>query len=367
MPTAVRREQAQSVRQALDAGPATTRPGKTATLTKYQERAAPASTQRTWSGNAREPALTNLHKVYWPDEGYTKGDLIAYYREVSSFLLPYLRDRPEALNRHPNGILGKNFFQKDVSNQVLPDWVQTTTIASGSGVKHITYVLCQDEPTLLYLANLGCIELNPWNSRVGALDRPDYLIIDLDPVETPFVRVVEAAVAVHRTLDRAGAANICKTSGKRGLHVFVPLGGRYDTDLARRFADLVANLVQRLLPGFTSVLRSPALRQGRVYLDFLQNRRGQTLAAPYSVRPFPGATVSTPLKWQEVKKGLDPARFTIKTLPRRLAAVGDLWQPVLGPAWTWRIASSDCRWSPAGSTSRRACQPGLRTGARNGV
>jgi bifunctional non-homologous end joining protein LigD len=155
-------------------------------------------------------------------------------------------------------------------------------------------------------------------------------VIDLDPEAVPFARVVEAAVAVHRLLDRAGAENLCKTSGKRGLHVFVPLGARYDHDQARRFAEIVANLVHRQLPGSTSVVRRPALRQGRVYLDFLQNRRGQTLAAAYSVRPYPRATVSTPLRWAEVKPGLDPTRFTLATVRRRLDRVGDLWQPVLG-------------------------------------
>ncbi len=274
-----------------------------------------------------EPPLTHLDKVYWPKEGYTKGDLIAYYREISPVILPYLRDRPLSLHRHPNGIEGQSFFQKDVSKQPPPPEVKTVTVKHDSG--HIRYALCQDEYTLLYLANLGCIEMNPWNARVGSLENPDYLVIDLDPEAAPFARVVEAAIAVHRLLDRAGAHSVCKTSGKRGLHIFVPLAARYDHDQVRQFAEIVANLVHRQLPKATSVVRSPALRQGRVYLDFLQNRRGQTLAAPYSVRPYPGATVSTPLRWREVRKSLDPSRFTIRTLMRRLDQVGDLWRPVL--------------------------------------
>jgi bifunctional non-homologous end joining protein LigD len=289
----------------------------------------PSRAQR--AGVLPEPLLTNLDKVYWPREGYTKGDLIAYYRAVAPVLLPYLRDRPQSLHRHPNGIEGKSFFQKDVSRQPPPDWVETVTIPPESGAKAITYLLCQDAASLLYLANLGCIELNPWNSRVGTLDRPDYLVIDLDPVEVPFVRVVEAAVAVRKTLDRAGAESFCKTSGKRGLHVYVPLGTRYDSDQARQFAEIIATVVHQQLPESTSLVRSPASRQGRVYLDFLQNRRGQTLAAPYSVRPQPGATVSTPLRWRDVTRSLDPSRFTMKTLPGRLDQVGDLWAGVLGP------------------------------------
>jgi bifunctional non-homologous end joining protein LigD len=267
--------------------------------------------------------------VYWPDEGYTKGDLIAYYRELAPVILPYLRDRPQSLHRHPNGIAGPSFFQKDVAKQPPPTWVKTIAVPSGSGGKKVTYLVCQDERSLLYLANLGCIEINPWNSRVRSLERPDYLIIDLDPEAAPFARVIEAAKAVRKALDEAGAACLCKTSGKRGLHVFVPLGARYDYEQARQFAEIVARLVHKRLPRSTSVVRSPSERQGRVYLDYLQNARAQTLAAPYSVRPYPGATVSTPLHWREVRRGLDPSRFTLKTMPARLAKVGDLWRPVL--------------------------------------
>jgi bifunctional non-homologous end joining protein LigD len=276
------------------------------------------------------PVLTNLDKVYWPDEGYTKGDLIAYYRDVASVLVPYLRDRPQSLHRHPNGITGKSFFQKDVSRQPPPNWVKTVTLPSESGKDHITYLLCQDDASLLYMANLGCIELNPWHSRVGSLENPDYLVIDLDPENVPFQRVVEAANAVRKTLDKAGARSLCKTSGKRGLHVYVPLGARYTSDHARQFAEIIAKLVHQQLPQSTSLTRSPSLRQGRVYLDFLQNRRGQTVAAPYSVRPQPGAPVSTPLRWQEVRNRLDPSKFTIRAVGKRIDKLGDLWKPALG-------------------------------------
>jgi len=294
-----------------------------------------AATRRTRAPAGRtassEPALTNLGKVYWPDDGYTKGELIDYYRAIAPVILPYLRDRPMSLHRHPDGINAEGFFQKDVSRNPPPPWVETVPIRSESTGKTGRYVVCQDARTLLYLANLGCIEMNPWNSRVGALDNPDYLVLDLDPVDLPFANVVEAAIATRKLLDRAGAESLCKTSGKRGLHVFVPLGARYTDDEARRFAEVVAQLVHAELPATTSLVRDPKKRQRMVYLDYLQNRRGQTVVAPYSVRPKAGAPVSTPLSWREVGKRLDPARFTMKTMSQRLDRVGDLWQPVLGP------------------------------------
>ncbi|MFL5328477.1 MAG: DNA ligase D [Gemmataceae bacterium] len=278
-----------------------------------------------------DPPLTNLGKIYWPRDGYTKGDLINYYREIAPFILPYLNDRPQSQHRHPEGIDGDSFFQKDVSKRPPPAWVKTTVVPHKERAGSSHFIVCDDQRTLLYLANLGCIEINPWNSRVGLLDRPDYLVIDLDPEQIAFAKVVEAALAVRKVLDAARAECYCKTSGKTGLHVYVPLGAKYPEDLATRFAEVVANIVNRKLPATTSVVRMPARRQGRVYLDFLQNRHGQTLAAPYSVRPVDGAPVSAPLKWSEVRTGLDPAKFTIKNTPKRLEKIGDLWQPVLGP------------------------------------
>jgi bifunctional non-homologous end joining protein LigD len=275
--------------------------------------------------------LTNLDKVYWPKEGYTKGDLIRYYREVAPFVLPYLQDRPLSLHRHPNGIEGKSFFQKDMRRQPPPHWVQTIEITSESDGKQVQSALCQDEAALVYLANLGCIEFNPWNSRITALDKPDYVALDLDPENVAFEHVIEAAQAIHQVLEDAGVQSFCKTSGKRGLHVYVPFGARYHHEQAKQFAELIAHIVNVRLPSSTSLFRQPSGRQGRVYLDYIQNGKGKTLAAPYCVRPYPGATVSTPLKWREVRRGLDPARFTMRTLPRRLKTVGDLWQPILGP------------------------------------
>jgi bifunctional non-homologous end joining protein LigD len=280
---------------------------------------------------AADPPLTHPDKILWPADGYTKRDLAEYYRSVAPILLPYLRDRPLSLLRHPNGIEAASFFQKDVTRQPPPDWVETTMVRHENG-RTGRYIVCQDAKTLLYLANLACIELNPWNSRIGALDRPDYLVIDLDPEATTFANVIKAANAVRRALDTAGAACFCKTSGKTGLHIYVPLAAKYESAVARQFAEVVANIVNRELPDITSVVRSPALRQRRVYLDYLQNRYGQTVVAPYSVRPVKGATVSTPLAWTEVRRGLDPHRFTIQNMAKRLDKVGDLWSPVLGPA-----------------------------------
>ena len=273
------------------------------------------------------PQLTHLEKVYWPDDGYTKGDLIAYYRDVAGVILPHLRDRPMSLHRHPGGIASKGFFQKDVGGKPLPSWVQTAVIPSESDKEEITYALCQDEPTLLYLANLGCIEMNPWLSQVESLDQPDYLVLDLDPEDLAFAAVVQTAQGVRKVLDKVGAACWCKTSGKRGLHVAVPLGAAYSYDQARQFAEIVAHLANAQMPSTIGGCKAqpPRLRQKRVYLDYLQNKRGATLAAAYSVRPVPGATVSTPLRWSEVKTGLDPSAFTVKTMRRRLDRVGDLW------------------------------------------
>jgi bifunctional non-homologous end joining protein LigD len=271
--------------------------------------------------------LTNLSKLYWPDEAYTKGDLVQYYRDVSAFILPYLKDRPQSLNRHPNGIYGKSFFQKDV--QATPEWVATVMLESEE--KKIRSILCQDEATLAYMANLGCIEINPLNARTSSLDAPDYLLLDLDPEDIDFDKVIEVAQAIHKILERAGAVSLCKTSGKRGLHIYVPFGAQYSHEHAKHFAELIARIANSRLAATTSLVRNPSERQGRVYLDYLQNGGGKTLAAPYSARPYPGATVSAPLKWSEVRRGLHPRKFTIRTMMQRLDSIGDLWSPVLGP------------------------------------
>ncbi len=277
-----------------------------------------------------ELKTTNRTKIFFPDEGVTKGDVIDYYEQMADVILPYLKDRPESLFRTPNGINQKGFFQKDAGDEA-PSWVSHIKLFSESTNKDIDYILCNDKPTLLYLANLGCIEINPWHSRVKSLDNPDYLIIDIDPSDNnTFEQVVEAANVVKGILDQAGAFSICKTSGASGLHIYVPLGTSYDYDQAKDFAYLICMMANQLIPDFTTLERSLSKRsKNQIYMDYLQNRKGQTIACVYSMRPKVAATVSTPLEWNEVKKGLNPKDFNIHTIFKRLKEKGDLFAPML--------------------------------------
>ncbi len=281
--------------------------------------------------SSERPALTHLDKIFWPEEKYTKGDLVHYYESIADFILPYMVDRPQSLHRQPDGLKNDGFFHKDMAS-FLPRRMQTVRVYSASSGKTVNYVLCQDRWALLYLVNLGCIEFNPWLSRQQNLEHPDLVVIDLDPDGNDFREVVKVALEVHRLLNKIKADSYCKTSGASGLHICIPTGGKFDYDTGRLFAEAVCNVIHLKLPSLTSVERNPAKRKGRIYLDFLQNRRGQTLAAAYCVRPRPKATVSTPLKWSEVKASLRPEQFTIKTMARRLARVGDLWKPLLSSA-----------------------------------
>lgn len=305
------------------------------TPTKSRKKAIPtspvtASTNDTEVTLSRHRvALSNLDKAYWPDDGITKRQLIEYYERMTPLMLPYLKDRPQSLHRFPNGITEKGFYQKDVGDQG-PSWLKKVQIHSDSNDKEIQYLLCQNDATLIYMANLGCIEINPWSSTTKHLDKPDFVVIDLDPEEIGFDVVVDVANAVRGVLESLGVISHPKTSGATGLHIYVPLGAKYSYDQSKQFAEIVARTVNAQLPDVTSVLRSPAQRRHRVYLDFLQNNRGQTLAAPYSVRPQQGATVSAPLKWSEVSKRLRPSRFTMASMAKRIDKVGDLWVPVLG-------------------------------------
>lgn len=276
-----------------------------------------------------EVKLTNQDKVYWPKEKITKGKLIEYYNSVAKYLLPHLKDRPQSLKRNPNGIEDKGFYHKDAGDKA-PEWVDSIEIYSDSAKKYIDYILCNNKATLLYLNNLGCIEINPWNSRVKSLDNPDYLILDLDPSDkNTFSQVVETALVIKEVLDKAGVNSYCKTSGATGLHVYVPLHAAYDYDQARSFAELVAVLAQEQLPDITTVERPLNKRKGRIYIDFLQNRRGQTLSSVYSVRPVSGASVSTPLEWKEVNRNLHPSDFTIFNIVKRIEKIGDIFATVL--------------------------------------
>lgn len=271
---------------------------------------------------------THLDKIFFPETGITKGDLFAYYQSVAAYILPYVKDRPLSLNRMPHGIDGESFFQKN--HEHLPSWVPHTDIFSDSNNKDLRWIVGAKLDTLLYCLQLGAIEVNPWNSRKNAQDKPDWIVIDLDPHGVNFDHVIEVAQTVKSVCDEWDIPTYPKTSGKSGLHIFIPMGARYTYDQARNLAHLIAIEVNKRQPKLTSIIRDPAKRPHKIYLDYLQNREGQTLAAPYSVRPTPSASVSTPLQWYEVKKGLHPSDFTIKNLSARLKKHGDLWKPVLG-------------------------------------
>ncbi len=276
--------------------------------------AAPAPAGRT---APREVAASNLEKVFWPEEGHTKGDLLAYYRGIAPWLLPYLRDRPVVLTRFPDGIAGKSFFQKDAPDYI-PGWIRTARMRTDEG-RDIDHFVCDDVETLLYVANLGTIPLHVYAGRAGAPESADWSVIDLDPKGAPFAWVVRLARALHDLCEEIGLPSFCKTSGQAGLHVLLPLGSRCTHDQARDLALVLSHVVEREHPDISTLVRAPIqARKGRVYLDCFQNGFGKTIAAPFSARPVPGATVSMPLRWSEVNEKLDPRAFTLKTAPTRL-------------------------------------------------
>jgi len=277
----------------------------------------------------RRVSLTNLDKVFWPEEGYTKGDLIEYYRGISPWLLPYLANRPVVLTRYPDGIEGKNFYQKDAPDWT-PEWVRTESIWSESTQKDIRYFVCEDEESLLYLANLGAIPLHLWSSRASSLPQPDWCILDLDPKEAPFEHVVKIARAIRELCDEIEMPCFVKTSGSTGLHVLLPLGQQCTYDQSRAMGELLARIIVNELPEIATVIRSPSRRGGKVYIDFLQNRHGQLLVSPFCVRPLPKAPVSAPLSWKEVNRGLHIDRFTIDNVLKRMRRLKeDPLRPVL--------------------------------------
>jgi bifunctional non-homologous end joining protein LigD len=272
--------------------------------------------------------FTHLDKVFFPKHHYTKGDVLAYYESVADYILPYLKDRPLSLLRQPNGITGESFFQKNMEH--LPDWIPSADIFSESNNKNLHWIVGGTLETLQYIVQLGSIEINPWNSQTKHLDRPDWLVIDLDPEGTiTFKNVVTVALEVKQVCDEWHIPVYPKTSGKTGIHIYIPLGAHYDYEQAKNLAHLIALEVHKRQPKLTSVERIPAKRPNKIYLDFLQNRSGQTLAAPYSLRPTPDASVSMPLHWDEVTPQLKPTDFTIKNTRHRLDSVGDIWRPVV--------------------------------------
>ncbi len=284
-----------------------------------------------------ELPLSNLDKVFWPDEGYTKGDLIAYYRDIAPWLLKFLEDRPLVLTRYPDGIDGKSFFQKNAPG-FQPEWVRTEAIWSRGSERDIHYFIADDPAVLVYIANLGAIPLHVWASRVGSLDRPDWCLLDLDPkhkrdgeeVYAPFGDVIDVARAIGALCEEIGLPSYPKTSGSSGIHVMIPLGGQLDYEQSRTLAQLLATAVVAEIPDGATIVRNPSRREGRVYIDYVQNGRGRLVVAPYSVRSRAGATVSAPLRWTEVKEGLSMEDFTIRTMPERARSLDpDPLLPVL--------------------------------------
>jgi bifunctional non-homologous end joining protein LigD len=273
--------------------------------------------------------FTNLKKVYYPDEGYTKREVLNYYDGVSKLILPHLLDRPLSLKRYPDGIKQEFFFQKDTPDS-YPEWLRTEFIDSDHTQKPIRYVFAEDRASLLYLVNLGCIDHNPWMSRSPTLDNPDFVLIDLDPQECPFDLIVDAALLVKGVLDRIGLTGYPKTTGGDGLHVYIPLEPVYSFEAARRFAEVISHIVAREKPDMFTTPRSVSKRQrNRVYFDYMQVRKSATIAAPYVLRAYPGAPVATPLEWSEVKRGLHPNQFNITNALDRFRERGDLFAGVL--------------------------------------
>lgn len=272
--------------------------------------------------------FTHLNKLYWPEDNITKRDMFNYYHQVAPFMVPYLKDRPMSLNRFPGGIHGESFYQKNVKDKA-PEWAETMPHINGEGVDK-DYLLGNNEATLLWMASLGCIEMNPWFSRVQSPDNPDYCIIDLDPDKQHFDQVIQAALEVKKVLDAMDVPSYPKTSGSTGMHIYIPLGAQYTYDQSQLFANIIVKLVQKQIPEFTTLERMIANRNGKMYLDFLQNRPGATIAGVYSLRPKPGATVSMPITWDEVKPGLTMRDFTIHNAVDRLKETGDLFTGVLG-------------------------------------
>ncbi|PBQ31051.1 DNA ligase D [Sphingobacteriaceae bacterium] len=279
--------------------------------------------------NGHELKFTNLNKIYWPKEKITKRDLLNYYYQVAPYILPYLKNRPQSMNRHPDGITGQSFYFKDITGKA-PDWIDTFLYHSDADDRDRNYLVAKDDASLLYMASLGCIEMNPWHSRVESEDFPDWCVIDLDPGKTTFEQVIKAAQVTKELLDSIEVPCYPKTSGSTGIHIYIPMGAKYTYEQSKEFARLIAKLVHEQIPGFTSIERAVKGRGGKMYIDFLQNRAQATISAPYSVRPKPEATVSMPLHWDEVKKGLKMRDFTIHNALDRIKEVGDIFKPVLG-------------------------------------
>jgi bifunctional non-homologous end joining protein LigD len=288
----------------------------------------PEGNQAALRLNGHNVALTNLDKVFWPSGGVTKRDLLEYYAAVAPYLIPHLRDRAMVMKRYPNGVAGKCFFMKRAPSP-RPDWIRTCSIEHGSG-SVIDFPMAQDEASLLWLVNLGCIDLNQWYSRCDDINRPDYIHFDLDPVEgTSFARVRETALIVGEALDKLKMKSFAKTTGASGIHIYVPIvRGPLQKQVwtfAKALAQSLAAKHPRVVTAEYRIAKRP---RGRVLVDYNQNAWGKTLASVYSVRPQRQPTVSTPVTWKEIENGIEIGDFTISNVPARLAKLGDLWAPL---------------------------------------
>jgi bifunctional non-homologous end joining protein LigD len=277
--------------------------------------------------------LSNLDKLFWPEEGITKGDLLAYYRDVAPAILPHLRDRPFTMKRYPDGWKGKFFFQKDAPKH-MPDWIPTRPFEASTRDRPpkrrvIEFPLVNDELALLWMVNMGCIDMNTWYSRVDKPSRPDWVLFDLDPSpDVGFPETIQVARLIKETLDLLGLKSFPKTSGSEGIHILVPVARRHTYAETREFSEIVAGALARAHPGLATTEWTKAKRRG-VLIDSNQNGEGKTIASAYSVRPKAGAPVSTPLRWDEVNEQLDPAAFTMEAVLERVAREGDLFEGVL--------------------------------------
>jgi bifunctional non-homologous end joining protein LigD len=299
-----------------------------ATATAPRSLRIPSGVERAVVGR-RRVELTNLGKVFWPEAGYTKRDLLQYYADVSAALVPHLRDRAMVMKRYPNGIHGKCFFMKRTPAE-HPEWLETCTIAHKAAGR-IAFPMVQDLESLLWVVNLGCIDLNPWYARCDDTDRPDYLLFDLDPGPgAGFARVRETALVLRDVLETLGMRPLAKTTGSSGMHVYVPIvRGPLQQDVWR-FAKALAQEMARAHPRLvTAEYRIAKRPRGRVLVDYNQNAWGRTLASVYSVRPTPEATVSAPVTWSEVERGVEIADFRLDNVPARVRRLGDLWKPLL--------------------------------------
>ncbi|MCL7987128.1 DNA ligase D [Sphingobacterium sp. lm-10] len=272
--------------------------------------------------------LTNQKKMYWPEEGISKGDLVHYYEQVAALMLPFLKDKPISLNRFPNGIHEASFFQKDLDRNTGPNWLKTVSLTSESTGKSVNYLICNDIPTLLWIANMGSIEINPWLESYRKKTKPVFGVLDLDPNGADFKEVVAVANTAHEILNNAAIESFIKTSGSTGLHIYIHMGEQYSFDVVRDFLEMLAELIHEQHPDTTSLERAPNKRKNKIYLDYMQNKRAQTVVAPYSVRPKPNATVSTPLDWSEVNDELTIGQFTIKTVLDRIESKKDPWADI---------------------------------------